>query len=207
MNTASILCLSSGVIILTISIVNFFSAQDLNPSFIRAEVLLCMSAVGLMLISTLWTKGDSITLGKSILKGEQGFFLLDDIDSHIRDELAWGSHLFLTATSCATILVYWNNNTLLRRGLITNQYFEPGPICMRAKETGKLVSLVNTKFYPGKKEFDPLNPLLPSILVCPLGKDGWVILGGHTERCFTKSDEIWLDGWSERLKSILISNL
>lgn len=40
-------------------------------------------------------------------------------------------------------------------------------------------------------------------MVQPLGESGWVVIGGWSERCFSRSDERWLSGWAERLKTTL----
>ena len=46
-------------------------------------------------------------------------------------------------------------------------------------------------------------PSLPAIVVCPMGDAGVVIMGGWSPRCFTRSDERWLEGWSQRLRTTL----
>ena len=66
----------------------------------------------------------------------------------------------------------------------------------------KYISLVSTKFYPGKQEFDNIVKNLPSVIVFPIGNKGWIIIGGWSERCFTKSDELWIDGWAKKLLSL-----
>ena len=150
--------------------------------------------------------------------GEQSLQLLPDLSELCRTELAWGSHLLLTATSAATILVAWDGTVVLRRGLVpeallvddqdgaNGESFTPGPICERAQRQGQLVSLVKTALYPGRTEFDPVLPGLPSVMVQPLGNRGWVVLGGWSERCFSRSDERWFTGWCERLRTTLETN-
>ena len=39
------------------------------------------------------------------------------------------------------------------------------------------------------------------VLLQPLGRRGLVILGGWAPRCFSSSDERWLEGWAERLRT------
>ena len=107
---------------------------------------------------------------------------------------------------------------MLRRGLVpeallvddqdsaNGESFTPGPICERAQRQGQLVSLVKTALYPGRTEFDPVLPGLPSVMVQPLGERGWVVLGGWSERCFSRSDERWFTGWCERLRTTLETN-
>ena len=65
------------------------------------------------------------------------------------------------------------------------------------------VSLVSTALFPGRAEFDPVLDALPSVLICPLGGDGVVVIGGWSERCFSRSDERWAEGWAVRLRTTL----
>ena len=210
--------LSAGVLLLLLAVVNVFTAEAIDPTLQRAEVLAGMAAVGLMLVAVLWTRAQPLAPTAVELPGEQSLQLLPELSELCRTELAWGSHLLLTATSAATILVAWDGTVVLRRGLVpeallvddqdgaNGESFTPGPICERAQRQGQLVSLVKTALYPGRTEFDPVLPGLPSVMVQPLGNRGWVVLGGWSERCFSRSDERWFTGWCERLRTTLETN-
>tara|TARA_Y100001978_G_scaffold35441_1_gene31358 strand:+ start:1285 stop:1950 length:666 start_codon:yes stop_codon:yes gene_type:complete len=197
------LCLFSGLLVLALAVFNALTADAFTPSLQRAEVLSGMAAVGLMLVAVLWTRAIPLSPKTVDLEGEQGLVMADELSDGLRTELAWGSHQFLTATSAASILVYWDDKVLLRRGLITDDSFCPGEICRRSTERQTLVSLVRTALYPGRQEFDAVLPGLPAVMVQPLGRRGWIVLGGWSERCFTRSDERWLAGWAERLRTEL----
>ena len=210
--------LSAGVLLLLLAVGNVFTAEAIDPTLQRAEVLAGMAAVGLMLVAVLWTRAQPLAPTALELPGEQSLQLLPELSELCRTELAWGSHLLLTATSAATILVAWDGTVVLRRGLVpeallvddqdgaNGESFTPGPICERAQRQGQLVSLVKTALYPGRTEFDPVLPGLPSVMVQPLGDRGWVVLGGWSERCFSRSDERWFTGWCERLRTTLETN-
>ena len=210
--------LSAGVLVLLLAVGNVFTAEAIDPTLQRAEVLAGMAAVGLMLVAVLWTRAQPLAPKAVELPGEQSLQLLPELSELCRTELAWGSHLLLTATSAATILVAWDGTVVLRRGLVpeallvddqdgaNGESFTPGPICERAQRQGQLVSLVKTALYPGRTEFDPVLPGLPSVMVQPLGDRGWVVLGGWSERCFSRSDERWFTGWCERLRTTLETN-
>ena len=207
--------LAAGVLILLLAAGNVFTADAIDPSLQRAEVLAGMAAVGLMLVAVLWTRAQPKAPTAVALKGDQDLQIKPSLSTEVRTELAWGSHLLLTATSAATILVAWDGLVMLRRGLVlkvdeddANQEFGaerfiPGAICERAREQGQLISLVKTALYPGRFEFDCVLPELPSLMVYPLGQRGWVVLGGWSERCFSRSDERWFSGWCERLRTTL----
>jgi hypothetical protein len=110
--------------------------------------------------------------------------------------------MLLTATPAACVLVHWQGHTLLRRGLQPAEEgppFRPGPICERCLATGKAISLVDLRLYPGRAEFETLLPGLPAVVVQPLADGGVVVLGGWSARCFSRSDLTWLEGWSRRL--------
>ena len=210
--------LSAGVLLLLLAVGNVFTAEAIDPTLQRAEVLAGMAAVGLMLVAVLWTRAQPLAPTAVELPGEQSLKLVPELCELCRTELAWGSHLLLTATSAATILVAWDGTVVLRRGLVpeallvedqdgaNGESFTPGPICERAQRQGQLVSLVKTALYPGRTEFDPVLPGLPSVMVQPLGERGWVVLGGWSERCFSRSDERWFTGWCERLRTTLETN-
>lgn len=207
--------LAAGVLILVLAAGNVFTAAGIDPSLQRAEVLAGMAAIGLMLVGVLWTRAHPLAPSAVALPGKQALQIDQSLPVEARTELAWGSHLLLTATSAATILVAWDDLVVLRRGLVlqdegTNksqtigsERFKPGAICDRARRQGQLVSLVKTALYPGRFEFDVLLPDLPAVMVYPLGQRGWVLMGGWSERCFSRSDERWFSGWCERLRTTL----
>ena len=197
------LCLFSGLLVLGLAVFNALSAATFPPALQRAEVLAGMAGVGLMLVAVLWTRAVPLSPEAVNLEGEQGLLIAEGLTNELRTELAWGSHQFLTATSAASMLVYWDDTVLIRRGLITDRVFQPGAICRRCMKRQELISLVKTALYPGREEFDPVLPGLPAVMVQPLGERGWIVLGGWSERCFTRADERWLTGWAERLRTEL----
>ena len=178
-------------------------AETVTPELQRAEVLAGMAAVGLMLVAVLWTRANPKSAEKVPLKGEQGLVMADQFSKDQQQELAWGSHMLLTATPAASVLVLWRQQVVLRRGLISQDSFQPGPITKRALERDQTISLVNTTLFPGRAEFDAMLPSLPAIVVCPMGNEGAVIVGGWSPRCFTRSDERWIEGWTQRLRTTL----
>ena len=62
-------------------------------------------------------------------ESRQGFDLDKTLSDDVKNEIAWGSQLFLTATPAATILIYWDEKVILRRGLISSDEFMPGETC------------------------------------------------------------------------------
>ena len=205
MPTPARVVLVCGLLLLTLTLLNAGLAQSFTPELQRAEVLCGMASVGLMLVAVLWTRADPTQVKPRQLIGEQGLRLEPSLQADLKEELAWGSHMLLTATPAATLLVLWRNQVILRRGLLrdADAVFTPGPICRRAMERETTVSLVNTTLFPGRHEFDPVLDNLPAVLIVPLGSEGVVILGGWSERCFSQADEQWLEGWGARLRTKL----
>ena len=195
--------LISALLVLLLTVVNAGVASTITPDLQRAEVLAGLASVGLMLVAVLWTRANPRTAEARELSGEQGLVLRLDLPQNQREELGWGSHMFLTATPAATVMVFWKGEVLLRRGLVRREVFVPGPICQRAIDLQKTVALVNTLLFPGRAEFDSVLENLPAPLVCPIGRDGVVIIGGWSPRCFSRSDERWLEGWCQRLRTTL----
>ena len=194
------------LLLLGLTVMNAGVAETVSPELQRAEVLAGMAAVGLMLVAVLWTRANPRSAEKVQLQGEQGLVIADQLDDGQKQELAWGSHMLLTATPAASVLVLWGQKVVLRRGLISQAIFQPGAITKRAMEREQTISLVNTTLFPGRAEFDAMLPSLPAILVCPMGDEGAVIVGGWSPRCFSRSDERWLEGWAQRLRTTLAAD-
>jgi hypothetical protein len=191
--------LGTGVAGLLLVVVNQLSTPLPDPPLVRASVLAALFAVGLMLVAVLWTRAVPEAAGRADLQGEEGLELAPGLPPQLLQELGWGSQMLLTASPAAVVLVLWQGEVLLRRGLLATTTFTPGPICARALERGKAISLVNLALYPGRDEFDSLLPGLPAVLIQPLGDQGLVLLGGWSPRCFSRSDLTWVEGWALRL--------
>ena len=196
------LALVSGGLALTLTVINQLSAPAgtlLIPAFQRAGVLDGILAVLLMVVGALWSRIEPVVASRAALSGEEGLVLADDLPEALRRELGWGSTMLLTATPAAVVLLQWRGETLLRRGLLAQTPFHPGPICAQSLERQRAISLVKLALYPGRAEFDGLLQGLPSVLVQPLGASGLLVLGGWSERCFRRSDLAWVEGWAGRL--------
>ena len=192
-----------GSFLLILSIINIFTANQVNPTLVRAETISGIASIALLTIGYLWTEIKPKQPTKVNLEGKEGFELCNELTDDQRNELAWGSQQILTATAASTILIYWDNKVILRRGLISDQLFVPGEICNRSIDQNRLISLVNTELFPGKNEFDCVLSNLPAVIVYPLEKRGLTIVGGWSKRSFTNSDEKWITGWSDKLYVLL----
>ena len=191
---------------MSLTIFNYLYSYEINPSCQRAEVLAAISSVLLMLISFLSPSSSANKSEPHRLDGDQGIFIDDKINNYIRNEIGWGSQLLLTATPAATMLIYWDQKVILRRGILGPGNFIPQSICNEARKKNGLISMANTKLYPKRNEFDSILENIPSLLIYPLAERGWVILGGSSIRCFSKSDEKWFVGWSDKLLELLIKS-
>ena len=201
----SILVIVFGSFLLILSIINIATANEINPTLVRAETISGISSIALLTIGYLWNDINPRQATKAKLKGKEGFELCSELSEDQKNELAWGSQQILKSTAASTILIYWDNKVILRRGLITNNVFKPGKICERAIHQKRLISLVNTELYPGREEFDSILNDLPAVIVYPLSDRGLAIVGGWSKRSFTNSDEKWISGWSDKL-FVLLSN-
>ncbi|MCG8364844.1 MAG: cofactor assembly of complex C subunit B, partial [Pseudanabaenales cyanobacterium] len=122
----------------------------------------------------------------------------------VKTELAWASHLLLTNTVTRSIVVYYQGNVLMRRGVLGKaQTVEPGPILTRVLEKGRPVYLVNLKLYPGRIEFDYLPENTQGLICQPMGAQGVLILAANAPRSYTKQDEAWIEGIADKLGNTL----
>ena len=195
-----------GSILFIFQLANFLSINSITPELERAQVLSAISPIIIVLIGFLFKQFKSLAGEKVDLKGENKFLFNPNIPKEIMDELAWGSEAILTSTAAASILIHNNGDNILRRGIISEDVFNPGETCLRSVRDMKLISLANTKFYPGRQEFYSFCPNIPSILIIPINKKAFILIGGWSTKCFTKSDEKWLINWSKKVNNIFSKN-
>ena len=198
--------ISLGIVFFIFQLINFISIEEINPEIQRAQVLAALSSIVIILIGVLFERINPKSGEKVVLKGDNKFIYDKKIPRGLLDELAWGSEAILTSTAAASILINYKNKNILRRGIISHKDFNLGEICKRSIKDMKMISLVNTKFYPGSEEFDDFCPNLPSILVFPVKEDLIILIGGWSSRCFTKSDEKWIMNWIKKLPKIFDNN-
>ena len=164
-----------GTLIFIFQIANFFSIKTISPELERAQVLAAIASIIIILIGFLFKQFQPLAGEKADLKGENKFLFDKNIPDVVIDELAWGSEAILTSTAAASILIHNDGANILRRGIISNSEFRPGETCLRSINDMKLISLANTKFYPGRDEFFNFCADIPSILVVPINSKAFIL--------------------------------
>ena len=195
-----------GIVIFIFQIVNFFSIETITPELERAQVLAAIASLIIILIGFLFKQFEPLAGEKVNLKGENKFLFDKSIPDQVIDELAWGSEAILTSTAAAAILIHNDGVNILIRGITSSNEFKPGETCLRSLKDMKLISLANTKFYPGRDEFFDFCADIPSILVVPINSKAFILIGGWSAKCFTKSDEKWINNWSKKINNIFSKN-
>ena len=90
---------------------------------------------------------------------------------------------------------------------------EHKPHCARADRAAGATTttnrgpLVNLTLYPGRSEFSYFPENIPAVVVEPLGQRGWLLVAGWSVRCFSRSDELWITGLAEKLRTALEAHL
>ena len=195
-----------GVILFIFQIANFISIETITPELERAQVLAAIASLIIILIGFLFKQFQPMAGEKAVLKGENKFLFDRNMPDEVIDELAWGSEAILTSTAAAAILIHNDGVNILRRGITSSNDFKPGETCLRSIKDMKLISLANTKFYPGRDEFFNFCAEIPSILVVPINSKAFILIGGWSAKCFTKSDEKWINNWSKKINNIFSKN-
>ena len=195
-----------GIILFIFQLANFFSIETITPELERAQVLAAIASLIIILIGFLFKQIEPLAGEKVDLKGENKFLFDKNIPDEVIDELAWGSETILTSTAAAAILIHNDGVNILIRGIISNNDFKPGETCLRSIKNMKLISLANTKFYPGRGEFYDFSADIPSILIVPINSKAFVLIGRWSTKCFTKSDEKWIKNWSMKINNIFLKN-
>ena len=191
-----------GSILFIFQIANFFSIKTISPELERAQVIAAIASIIIILIGFLFKEFETLAGEKADLKGENIFIFDKNVPAEVIDELAWGSEAILTSTAAAAILIHNDGVNILRRGITSSNEFKPGETCLRSIKDMKLISLANTKFYPGRDEFFNFCSDIPSILVVPINSKAFILIGGWSTKCFTKSDEKWINNWSKKINNI-----
>ena len=192
----------TGTILFIFQIANFFSVELITPELERAQVLAAISSLIIILVGFLFKQFEPLAGEKADLKGENRFYFDKNIPNEVIDELAWGSETILTSTAAASVLIHNDGKNILKRGITSSNNFIPGETCLRSLKNMKLISLANTKFYPGKDEFFNFCPDVPSILIVPINSKAFILIGGWSAKCFTRSDEKWISNWSKKINNI-----
>ncbi len=196
--------LGAGGIAGTLLMLNRLLTPELTDSQARSDAVGVILTAVLILTGLLWQQVQPRQSDSVILEGESGFELSPTLPETLQTELAWASHLLLTNTVTRSIIVYYQGQVLLRRGVLAAKAeVTPGVILDRVLTKQKAIYLVDTKVYPGRIEFDYLPPNTQGIICQPLGSQGVMILGANTPRSYTKQDEVWIEGIADKLANSL----
>jgi hypothetical protein len=188
----------------TLLLINRTLTPEILDSQARSDALGVILSAVLILTGLLWQQVQPRSPDAVTLIGETGFDLKSDLPDEVKTELAWASHLLLTNTVTRSVVVFYQNQVLLRRGVLgKNPQVKPGPILQRVLDKQKPVYLVNLALYPGRIEFDYLPENTQGVICQPLGNRGVLILGANAPRSYTQQDEKWVEGIADKLENTL----
>lgn len=200
--------LIAGIIGGFLLMINRLTTPTVLDSQARSDALGVILCAILLLVSILLRQIESVPPESVTLIGEEGIEFADNLPDNIKTELAWASHLILNNTVTKSIVIYYQNKILLRRGILGNsQIVNPGTILQRVMNTQKTVYLVDLKHYPGKVEFDYLPENIQGLICLPLNNQGALIIAANIPRSYSKQDEFWIQGIAEKLALTLIQPL
>lgn len=166
----------------------------------RSDALGVIACAILILTGLIWQRIQPRLPESVELIGEEQFELAPNLSEPLRTELAWASHLLLTNTVTRSLILWYNGEVLLRRGILpAKREVTLGPILQRVLETQKPIYLVALKVYPGRIEFDYLPENTQGVICQPLGQKGALILGANAPRSYTRQDEQWITAIAEKL--------
>ena len=187
---------------------NRLLTPNLTDAQARSDALGVIVSAVLILTGLLWQQVQPRLPDSVELIGTEGFELAPDLPDLVKTELAWASHLLLTTTVTRSIVVWYDNRVLLRRGILPEQRdIKPGTILRRVLEKQKPVYLVALKLYPGRVEFDYLPENTQGLICQPIGQRGALILGANAPRSYTRQDEAWIAGLADKLENTLSTQL
>ena len=174
----------------------------------RADALGVILSAVLILTGLLWQQIQPKVPDSVQLMGDEGFDLAENLPEAVQTELAWASHLLLTNTATRSVVVYYDQRMLLRRGVLSPESsLTPGTIVQRVMDKQKPIYLVNLALYPGKVEFSYLPENTQGVICQPLGDKGVLILGANAPRSYTQQDEAWIAGIADKIADSLTCQL
>ncbi len=181
-------------------LINRLLTSGLTDAQARSDALGVILCALLILTGLLWQQVAPRSPDAVQLVGQEKFELEQFLPQPVRIELAWASHLLLTNTATRSLLVYYQEKVLLRRGILpAKSQVKPGAILQRVLEKHKPVYLVDLKIYPGRVEFDYLPENTQGVICQPIGEKGVLILAANAPRSYTKQDETWIAGIADKL--------
>lgn len=193
-----------GILGSTLLLVNRGLTPALTESQARSDVMGIILCGVLVLTGLLWQRVQPRPPEAVTLVGEPGFELVADLPETVRTELAWASHLLLTNTVTRSLVMYYGDRVLLRRGVLApDGSVTPGTILQRVLTTGKAVYLVNLSLYPGRVEFTYLPENTQGVICQPMGNRGVLILAANAPRSYTRQDEAWIEGIADKVGETL----
>lgn len=181
-------------------LLNRLTTPQLLDSQARSDALGVILCAGLILMNLLLREIQPVPAQSVTLIGKEIFELNSDLSDNIKTELAWASHLLLTNTVTRSMIIYYQDKVLLRRGIVgENPTVNLGDITKRVLETQKPIYLVDLKHYPGKIEFDYFPSNIQGLICHSLNDQGLMILASNIPRSYTKKDEKWIAGIAEKI--------
>ena len=158
----------SGIIGSTLLVINRFTTVQLTESQARSDVVGIILSGTLVLVGLLWQQMQPKSPDAVTLIGEEGIEFNIHLDEETQIDLAWASHLLLNNTVTKSVIIYYKNDILLRRGILgENNKVAPGKILNKVLQEQKPIYLVNLELYPGKIEFDYLPENTQGIICQP----------------------------------------
>jgi hypothetical protein len=187
---------------------NRLVTANLTDTQARSDVLGVILSAVLILTGLIWQRVQPMTPEQVDLVGQAGFELAPDLPDTIQTELAWASHLLLTNTVTRSLVLWYDGQVLLRRGILPEQReVKPGSILSRVLEKQQPVYLVALRLYPGKVEFDYLPENTQGVICQPVGDRGVLILGANAPRSYTRQDEAWIAGIADKIANSIARTL
>lgn len=196
--------IAAGILGSTLLMINRFLTPALTASQARSDVVGIILSALLVLVGLIWQRIQPRLPESVVLEGTEGFELSESLPQPIQTDLAWASHLLLTNTVTRSLVAYYDGQVLMRRGILgKTAAVAPGAILKRVLEKQKAVYLVDLKLYPGRIEFGYLPDNTQGVICQPMGGKGALILGANAPRSYTRQDEAWIAGISDKLGETL----
>lgn len=171
----------------------------------RTDVLVIVLSAVLLLTGLQWLSLKPKTPVRVEPLGKVIAYMDPDLAADVVEEVQWAWQAVSTATRARSMVVFFRGKCIIQLGFAAESTqpgaATPGPICQQAIDSGRGNYLANLVLFPGRLEFAGYLPSnTQAALIQPVGKTGVIVVGGDTQRGFSRLDQAWVSVLADKLE-------
>ncbi|KDP21271.1 hypothetical protein JCGZ_21742 [Jatropha curcas] len=194
---------------------NIAPVADASSSQSRADLLTLGLAVTNILTGLIWLTIKPKSISAVDPQGVECRIIYSHLHDFVVSELLWVWESLSAVTCCRSLVIVYDSICLLQIGVAAESHNKgealavdaaklmQGSLYQAVMKSGAQNYLANLSLYPGRSELPFFPSNTQAVILQPLGAKGIAIIGGHTIRGFTSSDQAWITFIGDKLDSTL----